>query len=411
MASISPGALPADAWSPQTQAERDSVLRQLDRILHSRLFRSSKRNPALLKYIVEQTLDGHGDAMKERILGVEVFGREPDYDTNLDHVVRTAAGEVRKRLAQYYVQAGAHDEIRIEVPPGAYVAQFRLAREGSALTDAAPAPEAEGPVHWLKGRAARLFLVGSLVANAVLAVVLILGARPSFRGASTLEKFWDPVFAGSRPVLICVGLQHGSGAPKQPAAESDVVTLDLDPLMRGVYMADLLALSRVAAYAGERNARFRVADPASTSFSDLQDGPTILIGFSNNPWTTRIADRLRYGFVVNRGNRTFGILDKRNPGRKDWLWSADPAVETTKDYAIVSRLLDRRVEQVVVIVGGLGPHGTEAAGQFITDPEQIKKVEPYAPSGWARKNLQVVLSAEVVKGSSGPPKIEAAYFW
>ncbi len=89
----------------------------------------------------------------------------------------------------------------------------------------------------------------------------------------------------------------------------------------------------------------------------------------------------------------------------------DPAAETTKDYAIVSRVLDRRVEQVVVIVGGLGPHGTEVAGEFITDPDQLKKLEPYAPSGWAGKNLQVVLSAEVVKGSSGPPKIEAAYFW
>lgn len=409
MALISPETPLSGEWIPLTQAERDSVLRELDRILRSPLFRSSKRNPALLKYIVEQTLDGRGEALKERTLGVEVFGRDPDYDTNLDHVVRTAAGEVRKRLAQYYMQKGAHDEIRIEVPSGSYVAQFHLVRKASA-----PAPAEEKRAHWWKGRIARLLLTGSLAANAVLISVLVLR---TFRDASTLEKFWDPVFAGNHPVLICVGLQHGSGVASnqpienQPAAENGVVSLRRDPLMRGVYMADLLALSRVAAYVGGRNARFRVTDPASTSFSDLGDGPTILIGFSNNTWTTRISEPLRYGFVVNKANRTFGIRDKRNPDGANWVWSSDPAAETTKDYAIVSRLLDRRVEQVVVMVAGLGPHGTEAAGQFITDPDQIKKLEPFAPSGWAGKNLQVVLSAEVVKGSSGPPKIEAAYFW
>ncbi len=152
MASISPGTPPAGTWLPQTQAERDSVLRQLDRILESPLFRSSKRNPALLKFIVEQTLEGHGDAIKERILGIEVFGRAPDYDTNLDHVVRTAAGEVRKRLAQYYMRTGADDEIRIEVPAGSYVAQFRLAPEV-----AAPAAVNEARAYWPQGRAARLF--------------------------------------------------------------------------------------------------------------------------------------------------------------------------------------------------------------------------------------------------------------
>lgn len=418
MASISPGT-PAGTWLPQNQTERDYVLRQLDRILDSPLFRSSRRNPALLKFIVEQTLDGNGDAIKERALGIEVFGRAPDYDTNLDHVVRTTAGEVRKRLAQYYVEAGADDEIRIEVPSGSYVARFRLARDASALAAATPAPMGERHAHWWpKGRIARLLLAGSLVANAILAAVLLIEVRPWFGGASTLQKFWDPVFAGSRPVLICVGLQDNFGTgplnrsvQNQPATGDNKVTLLRDPLMHRVAMADLLALAKVAAYAGERHARYRVADPASTSFADLQGGPTILIGVDNNTWTTRISDRLRFGFVNNDANRTNGILDKQNPQRKDWFWSTDLATETTKDYAIVSRLLDRRVEQVIVIVGGLGPHGTEVAGQFITDPDQIRKLEPYTPSDWSHKNLQVVLSAEVVKGSSGPPKVEAAYFW
>ena len=218
-------------------------------------------------------------------------------------------------------------------------------------------------------------------------------------------------------MLICVGLQNGlSGASNpqaqnQPAAGGSGVAAPRDPLMHRVAMADLLALAKVAGYAGERHAQYRILDPASTTFSDLQEKPTILIGLGNNSWTTRISNQLRFGFVMNGANRPLAVSDKQNPGRHDWSQSSDPATESSRDYAIVSRLLDPRVEQVVVIIGGLGPHGTEVAGQFITDPEQIKKLEPRAPSDWASKNLQVVLSAEVVKGSSGPPKIEATWFW
>ena len=397
------------------------MLRQLDRVLASPVFRNSKRYPALLKFIVEETVEGRGDLLKERVLGVEVFGRAPDYDTSSDHVVRTAAGEVRKRLAQYYMDAGRDDEILIEVPSGSYVPQFRLAsenlsaREIIAMSVAAPVVVIPVKSHWT-WRDSKPQLIGSLVINAILVAVLILSMHPWGAESSALQKFWDPVFASGSPVLICVGLQdgafHGSGSPDgstpppPPASDSNA-----DPLAHRVAMADLLTLARVANYSGERHAQYHILDPLSTSFTDLQNEPTILIGAGNNNWTRRIANPLRFSFKMGSTNHPEAILDAQNPGRKDWLRRNDPATESSKDYAIISRLLDPRLEQVVVIVGGLGAHGTEVAGQFITNPDQIKKLEAYAPSGWANKNLQVVLSTEVIKGSSGPPKIEAAYFW
>jgi len=64
--------------------------------------RNSKRYPPLFRFVVESALQDQTDPLKERLLGVQVFGREPDYDTNLDPIVRYTAGEVRKRIAQYY---------------------------------------------------------------------------------------------------------------------------------------------------------------------------------------------------------------------------------------------------------------------------------------------------------------------
>ena len=70
------------------------------------LFRGSRRCQILLRRITEQTIAGDVDSLKERTLGVEVFGRPPNYDTSQDPVVRASAAEIRKKLAQYYQEAG-----------------------------------------------------------------------------------------------------------------------------------------------------------------------------------------------------------------------------------------------------------------------------------------------------------------
>ena len=108
---------------PETVERRELVQEQLERILASPVFRNSKRYAAVLRYIVGQTLDGNGDHLKERTIGVDVFGRQPDYDTASNHVVRSAVAEVRKRLAQYYQEDARRGELRFELLPGSYAAR------------------------------------------------------------------------------------------------------------------------------------------------------------------------------------------------------------------------------------------------------------------------------------------------
>lgn len=135
---------------------RISVRRQLDRILESSVFRGSKRCQHFLRYVVEQALEGREDVLKERTLGIEIFERPPSYDTSEDAIVRVKANEVRKRLAQYYVEAGHEHEVRIDLPPGSYVPEFHGAGDG-----APPAAPALGP------RRRRARLVAAAVAVAV----------------------------------------------------------------------------------------------------------------------------------------------------------------------------------------------------------------------------------------------------
>src|SRR5579872_6365453 len=96
-------------------ADPQEIRDELDRILASPVFRNSKRNCSLLRHVVQRAIEGHPEELKERNIGVDVFGREAAYDTNTDHVVRSVAGEVRRRLAQYYMEAGRESELRIEI--------------------------------------------------------------------------------------------------------------------------------------------------------------------------------------------------------------------------------------------------------------------------------------------------------
>src|SRR4051812_20070629 len=91
---------PTSRLSPERTGH---VLAELDRVLASPVFRASRRCRDLLRAVTEHTVAGDVDRLKERVLGVEVFGRPPDYDTSQDPVVRASAAEIRKKLAQYYL--------------------------------------------------------------------------------------------------------------------------------------------------------------------------------------------------------------------------------------------------------------------------------------------------------------------
>src|SRR5512147_1451713 len=125
-----------------------AVHAQLARLLDSPHFRNSKRSQALLRFVVQAALAGDQNSLKERGIGAAVFGREPAYDTAQDPIVRNVAIEVRKRLAQYYLEPEHAAELRIDLPSGSYLPSF--AAESAALEPAAPRPKAQGfPWRWL----------------------------------------------------------------------------------------------------------------------------------------------------------------------------------------------------------------------------------------------------------------------
>lgn len=115
-----------------------AVRLELNRLLESAAFRTSKRCREFLEYIVEHTLSGPSGILKERSIGVELFQLPSNFDTGQHTIVRVTANEVRKKLAQQYLaENGSPPPVRIDLPPGSYSAEFRW--ESSAAAEHVPA--------------------------------------------------------------------------------------------------------------------------------------------------------------------------------------------------------------------------------------------------------------------------------
>lgn len=378
----------------------------LKRILAHPLFANSRRYPKLLRYVVERTLDGPTEALKERTLGVQVFGREPDYDTNLDHVVRTTAGEVRKRLQQYYLEEGQHDGVIIELPSGSYIPTFRSVPV-PVSRESLPAVRKTGRVRWL-------VVAGVVLALGVAAALLAL--RPWRPATTASDRFWAPLLASPNRAVLCIGsAQRAIPMGSEAALSEETLTLlDLHRSEREkVAFSDALTMARLAGLLRAKGKQFRIRQEASATLADLTEGPAILIGAFDNDWTLRLTGPpLRYRFDFDVARRVSLIRDRQNPLRTDWTvdWSV-PYLRFGRDYAIVSRVLDRTTKQPVVVAAGITRYGTIAAGEFLAEESRMAELDRVAPRGWERRNIQIVLSTQVIRGSSGPPEIVATYVW
>jgi hypothetical protein len=389
--------------------QADQVRNEVERIVVSAAFRTSKRICNLLRHVVECALSGNIEDLKERRIGADVFGRPADYDTNSDHVVRSVAGDLRRRLAQYYMQAEPDSGIRIELLAGSYVPQIRLASEQPPPA-VAPLPALRPVLVEPKPRVWRWRTIAIAAGVCFTIAALVLTAVRAGNRLTPLERFWHPMLSSSSPVLLCA--PGGGAGPNAAEAEPPKTVLEfaLAPSRR-IHTYDAMVLASVTGFLQANGKAYKLLNRASTtSFRELQSGPFVLIGSLNNEWSLRLMKDFRFSIAGSpTGAR---IIDKQNPSNEAWRVEPDTPIEKlSRDYAIVSRFRDPQTEQTAVILAGIGPWGSLASGEFVTNPEYLKKITGFAPADWQDKNLQVVISTDVIHGSSGPPNVIAAHFW
>jgi hypothetical protein len=419
------------------------VRKTLSAIFQSTPFHSSKQSQELLQYIVDQSLAGRMEMLKERVIGANVFDRRPDYDTNVDPIVRARAAEVRKRLAVYY-QTAPEGAVRISIPSGSFRAIFEWAQRSPVHSQPAPQPgpeenqiHAESVTQLVPTEVAppeppsptRRFLGrGSWVVIAVAVVLLALATQHyfSFSDERAFGRFWAPILDHSNPILIYIGSnavyelstsyldayfeQHPRSQSEAMGLESYIplppgTKLDIQDLYPAkdtyVTIGDVAATTKIVAMLVQRGKQFDIRFGSDVAFGDLRENPTILIGAHNNSWTITMTENLRYVFDGRNG-----IVD-RTGSQKRWSTNND----FTEDYAIVSRVLNSKTGTSVITAAGIGHAGTRAAAEFLTNPQSVSALVKSLPKGWERKNVQIVLHTTVINQLPSAPDIVATYCW
>jgi hypothetical protein len=405
-----------------TEAVKAAIEEQLNRMLQNRHFSHSRRFPTFLRFVVQETLAGNADEMKERTLGIEIFGRAADYDTSSDPIVRVTAAEIRKRIAQYYQEPDHERELRISLQAGSYVPQFHWPQGVHSQNVALPVADVLAEVHTELPAAAKLASSPArprrqwVVLTALLLLLAAGGPFYAWRSAhrSALDAFWQPIFSSSDPVLFCMADQKTSVVTLRDAIDPTKILVINDSV--GVVVTDdLNPLVKVAGILQEHGKRFSIRGSDSTNLVDLRNGPTVFVGAFDNPWTLRQTKQLRFHFGNNPALNQMWIADTNSTKPAEWVMDS-PKLESFnnyRDYAIVARFTDPTTGRLSVIAAGVGRGGTAAAGDFLTDPDALALVVRAGnlAGNRGKQNIEVVLSTQIIDGQPGTPKIEAIYFW
>ena len=408
-----------------SEEEKTAIHLQMERLLANPYFSHSRRFPSFLRFVVKHTMSKQTDLLKERTLGIEIFGKSADYDTASDPIVRVTATEIRKRIAQYYQDPGHENELRISLPIGSYIPQFHWpdSRNHEDKTqpllpiplDLLPVviaplilPEPAVPPHDRRWRTAFL-LCG--VALAIVCIALAFFWNSKTRTA--YDYFWGPILSSSDPVLFCVADQNQYSAIALRDAADPSHQIVLPDNLTALVLDDLSPIVRMAGVLQAHAKKYSLKGEGATTLTDLQSGPTVFIGAFDNAWTLRLTKPLRYHFANNSDMTQFHIVDSDAAAQTSWTVNRTQQMATNnyRDYAIVARFTDSNTGRIAIVAAGIGRGGTIAASEFLTSPGDLALLEHAAQAAGSKKNLEIVLSTQIIDGEPGTPRMEASYFW
>jgi hypothetical protein len=400
------------AMLPLETEPQASLLREhLREVFDSHAFKGSKRSQQFLQYIVEKALARQTEELKERSLGVALFGRSPSYDTGEDAVVRVTASDVRKRLQQYYSEHPS--TVRIDLIAGSYTPEFRyLPIPVSTLSD----PAAGSNTSW-----ARTGALLVLIAGAALGVVWFMKADP----ASLREALpWSALLQDGRQLQLVLAdpdisaLQELTGseitladyANRRYLPNPEAYSADMQrtfKLLRGanVAAADAGIVGMVSRLAASGSVRLKINTARSLQLSAFRtdDDFMILGSYRSNPWGRLFEDQLDFDFVRDPKTNRETIRNKKTQKGELPLyvptaggWDAGDA------YAVIALVENPNQAGKVLIVAGTNAEATEAAGKFLSNPAELTRqlqangIEAGGPA----TPFEILLRVRTMAGSS-----------
>lgn len=420
---------------------------QLERVVNSQEFKRALRLRELLNFLGNHALGSRSGTLREQEIGTAVFGRPDDYDTSLDNIVRVNVSELRKRLAHYFDQEGAHEPTVIQIPRGGYLPVFmprelpRAADNGGedAVRPATPDPPPEvtdglarttspasvmTPLAALHRPAVVVPLTLAVVFFCASAFLLWQNHRLAvqmqpWKADPVIASLWSEFFASNDDVDIVTADTslamaedllgrnislgdyldyHYKGIPDEPGLTPQMrSTLKLIMERNNGSIGDFQAAQRFLDLAG-RSPATKLASARSYTPENIKTNNVILIGGrQSNPWVDLYKDRLNFSLDYDPGTKRPSISNRSPaPGEKSvYLVPSDPS----RAYSIVAFLPNLGERRYAVIVAGTDSQATRAAGDFITSTRGLIQIRQKLPTG-AFPFFEILLSSSRLDGTT-----------
>lgn len=387
---------------------------ELDRILATRWLRESHQLRSLLRHVVEETIEGRADGLKEYSLGLAVFHRPPDYDPRNDAIVRVQASLLRKRLAAYYEHEGRGSKLRIELPRGGYVPEFREVKDE-------PAPPAEldlAPPPARRSRRWPLFAAGLAAGLLISAAALWLTRTPRM-SAPDCPALWGAYFDPRVETVVGFGVPlFFSGGGGLFVRDTQVNTLGDDPEkvnrvgeilgrtfrpQADVYtgVGDAIGTHLVARWLERQGVTVTVANSNYIGASDVEGHNLIIVAsarFQTMLQNMDLPHRIRFNPGGSSGS--YNLLDPM-PGEDSVYAPKGSDTGVSSSWAVISLWPGLTPGQRIMYLSGIETWSTQGAAQFVLDAGRLADLNKRltedpdeGPHGRKSPYFQVLLRVE-----------------
>jgi len=386
----------ASSTLPAATPPPDEVLAELERLLESRWLRESHQLKRLLRHIVEETMAGRADGLKEYSLGLEVFHRSGDYDPRNDAIVRVQASLLRKKIQSYYDNEGQASAVRIDLPRGGYVPLIAFRQ---LKPDEPPAVVTVPAVRRFPLWAA--FLAGALSAAALTAALLHRTPDPASPPMAA-QAVWAQFLLPGVPTIVSFGVplfySGGDGLylrdvrVNQPSDPRGQFIIDIQRILKlqfrphdDVYtgVGEALGTHQVASFLERRRQQVTILNSHFLAPSDFAGRNLVVISslrFQTLLQTLDLPTAFRYNGDGAGSIEPNTVL----PGEKASYAAAGFSGVTTT-YALVSVWPGTQLDRRILRLGGMHSWSTFGAVQYILDPAHQaalqKALDADAPAG------------------------------
>ena len=442
-----------------TESDLKVFQQHLEEVLRGEAFRGSSRSGQFLRYVVNQSINGHCDELKERLIGIELFGRTPSYDTGEDAIVRVTASDVRRRLLQHYGTHGTASEFRIRLPLGSYIPE--IARDVPVKVDAmeivsptealigvvdpsplptvdeASVPVGEEKTPRLLPRPQKFWTRRKMVLCCLaIAVSSIFALWLTTRAARVrTDSLWGALFGfqlgtkliTSDPNIVEIQTLTGQTvtlsdyANQRYVPDPQKVTPQLMNFSTAILRGDKAAAIdtgvavNVAEWMDQAKAgRLAIQSARNLRFEDLlKDGNFILLGSPrSNPWALFYSDHLDFRFVFDQSTGQ-EIVENLHPhsGESSKYVPTAMGFATGQSFAVASYLGNPDHRGHVLLIAGADAEGTEAVDELMTDSAELSAVMRQCglPHIAPVPNFQLLLRLSTMAGSPEHSEVIACH--